>query len=90
MPFLKKDIFKNKYMKTFEESQKIYDYETKRIKEYQDKFFQLIKDLEDKEALVNLFMWYGNANSIKSKAYQEIKMHKMTSEKLEEVIENYK
>ena len=47
--------------------QEIYDYESKRIDEYEQRLEQLF------EEITKLFKWYGNAKSIKSKAYQDLK-----------------
>lgn len=60
-------------MNTREEAQRIYEYESGRIKSYEDRFMELIKGSDNEHELLNLFMWYGNARAIKSKAYQEKK-----------------
>lgn len=58
----------------------LYEYESKRQKEYEVEFAELIQDLEissiKKFRLQSLFEWYGNARAIKSKAYQELKLNK--------------
>ena len=58
----------------------IYKYENKRIKKYKKDFNEIIESLdvdsEIKDELTKLFTWYGNASSIKSKAYQEMKQFK--------------
>jgi hypothetical protein len=57
-------------MRTPEE---LYEYETKRCKEYTTKIEELIKDHPNKSQILHLVEWYGKAKAIKSKAYQEIK-----------------
>lgn len=58
-------------------SEKIYQYETVKIKKYRAKLSALLDQLsptnEQKEEIVKLFEWNGNARAIKSKAYQEMK-----------------
>lgn len=58
----------------------IYKYENKRIKKYKKDFNEIIESLdvdsEVKDEMLKLFIWYGNASSIKSKAYQEMKTFK--------------
>ena len=54
----------------------IYDYESKRIDEYNDKLVVLLHQINNpliEAQLQSLFKWYGNARAIKSKAYQEMK-----------------
>lgn len=57
--------------------QELYDYESKRAKEYEVEFIAALQELElseiKKYKLQTLFEWYGNARAIKSKAYQELK-----------------
>ena len=77
MNYLKFMNFKNRKMeKPFE----IYEYETKRIKKYIDEFYDEINklnvDTQTENKLLKLFVWYGNARAIKSKAYQEMKQLK--------------
>jgi len=59
---------------------KIYKYENQRIKIYKKDFNEIIESLdvdsELKDQLLKLFILYGNASSIKSKAYQEMKTFK--------------
>jgi len=58
----------------------IYKYENKRIKKYKKDFNEIIESLdvdsEVKDEMLKLFILYGNASSIKSKAYQEMKTFK--------------
>jgi hypothetical protein len=56
--------------------QQIYDYESMRIQEYNQKLeiiLNMINNDDLKDEIKKLFKWYGNARAIKSKAYQEIK-----------------
>ena len=59
----------------------LYDYESKRAKEYELELHQTLNDLDipviKKFRLITLFEWYGNARAIKSKAYQELKNDKL-------------
>lgn len=61
-------------------TEELYEYETKRQKEYEAEFMDLIQTLNINELkkfkLQSLFEWYGNARAIKSKAYQEMKANK--------------
>jgi hypothetical protein len=63
-----------------ETSFEIYEYETKRIKKYIAEYYDLVDTInvetKTKDKLHKLFVWYGNARAIKSKAYQEMKQLK--------------
>jgi len=55
----------------------IYEYESRRIDEYEDKLKSLLDDLKlnpnVEETIWGLWNWYGHARAIKSKAYQDMK-----------------
>jgi len=61
--------------------QEIYDYESKRIDEYEDKLMALLEELKLKpevhDRIISLWNWYGHARAIKSKAYQDMKKIKL-------------
>lgn len=61
-------------------AEQLYEYETKRIDKYTNDFYNTLDTLnieqQDYDKLCKLFMWYGHARAIKSKAYQDMKANK--------------
>lgn len=57
--------------------QEIYEYESKRIDGYEEKFMALLDELklnpETQDKIISLWNWNGHARAIKSKAYQDMK-----------------
>jgi hypothetical protein len=57
--------------------QEIYDYESKRIDEYEAKLMALLEELklnpDVQDRIISLWNWNGHARAIKSKAYQDMK-----------------
>lgn len=77
---VKDAVYKHPYQEKKKTSKQVYEYENNRIKKYNERFEEILEELDAEDAvkdeLLKLYKWNGHARAIKSKAYQEMKASK--------------